>query len=87
MIYREWDEIMRPGSPVVTYECEILGETDKAIKFSFVSKSGDMLGVRWVPLSQVSQIHRTYSVVNDTLDSIVISTWIAEKLDLGEEID
>lgn len=62
----------------------ILGiETDKAILFSpspelieeFQLDGKDM----WLPLSQVKEIHRTRSLVNGTLDSIVISKWLAEK--------
>lgn len=60
----------------------ILGrETDKAIHFVF--SSGDVCedgkDNTWFPLSQVKEIHRTRSIVNGTLDSIVVTHWIAKQ--------
>lgn len=46
------------------------------IKESFNSEEEDPV---WFPLSQVKSIHRTHSFINQTLDSLVVSVWIAKQ--------
>lgn len=58
---------------VVKIEGRIKRETAAAICFNF--ENTDM----WFPLSQVNSIHRTFSAINGTLDSIVITEWIARQ--------
>jgi len=60
----------------------ILGrETDKAVLFTYIDEAGVDKDI-WFPLSQVVSMHRTRSVVNNTLDSIVVSLWIAQQKEL-----
>lgn len=62
---------------------EIIAETSAAILFrsyntesDYEARDGDSI---WFPLSQVDEIHRTYSIASGTLDEIVVSDWIAKK--------
>lgn len=71
----------RVDGPALKIEGQILGETEKAIKFvcngHFDNEDKPLMA--WYPLSQVKSIHRTFSVINNTYDSLIISQWIARQ--------
>ncbi len=62
---------------------KIKAETANAILFTLESNGES----HWIPLSQVSEIHRTFSIVDIRYDELVISQWIAEKKGLVESND
>lgn len=63
-----------------TFEGRIKAETDKAIMFViYLSDDPNDIQSEWFPLSQVVSIHKTFSVVNNTLDKIVVKQWIAKQ--------
>lgn len=75
---------------VRTFSGQIKRESDKAILFTVTLEGVDECGDPctkqkdvWFPLSQVKSIHHTFSVVNDTLDSIVVTLWIAKQKELA----
>lgn len=72
----------RKDGPVIKIEGQILGETDRAIKFvcnSHFDEDTEMPIMAWFPLSQIKSIHRTFSVLNNTYDTMYISAWIARQ--------
>ena len=65
---------------------KIVAQSSAALKFLVVPEGQkydtactDEYDSYWFPLSQIRAIHETFSVVNETLDSIVISLWIAKQ--------
>lgn len=66
---------------------EIMGETDKAIKFEVCitdnddANNGQELEFRteWIPISQCSSIHRFSKPDNDLCDIIMVSEWILKQ--------
>lgn len=65
------------NTETVTIEGNIQKETDKAILVDVLHEDGDITS-KWIPLSQVTEIQRNPNG-NDTL---VISQWIYDKLEL-----
>lgn len=57
-------------------------ETDKAISIKLDADNVDLdvdnipSGYIWFQLSQVTEIHRTYSLTNGTPDELVVSLWV-----------
>ena len=80
---------MAHNTEVVRYSGKILAQSKAAVLFCIVPEGqeykeeckGDYDSV-WFPLSQTKELHTTYSIVNDTLDSIVVTLWIAKQKDL-----
>lgn len=69
----------------VTYAGIIIAETPKAVQFLIVptdEKYSSELRAQydkvWFPLSQTRAVHRTRSVLKNTLDGIVVSAWSAK---------
>lgn len=61
----------------VTLPCDIKHETDRAILIRCHDVDGEVVQ-QWIPLSQVSEIHRKESISAGLFtDSIVCSRWIA----------
>lgn len=63
---------------------EIMGETEKAIKFEFCIAEGetddlDAYKTEWFPLSQISSIHRFSKPDNDLTDILMISEWVLKQ--------
>ncbi len=62
---------------------EIMGETDKAIKFEYCVSDADSVGPEfktdWFPRSQISSIHRLSSKDNDECDIIMVSEWLLKQ--------
>lgn len=56
---------------------EIMGETEKAIKFSLFN--GDRQVVEWLPLSQLQSIHRLFNEEKEQLDILMVSEWILKQ--------
>lgn len=63
---------------------EIMGETEKAIKFEFCTDTEDTgdepeYKTEWFPLSQISSIHRLAKDDNGLCDILMISEWILKQ--------
>lgn len=65
---------------------EIMGESDKAIKFEFCIDTEDLpdgqnpdYKTEWFPLSQISSIHRFSKPDNDLTDILMISEWVLKQ--------
>lgn len=78
--------VMTHKTEIVSYHGRITARSVKAIQFCIVpadveydaSKHSEF-DVVWFPLSQVKEIHETYSKLKDTMDRIVVSAWIAKE--------
>jgi hypothetical protein len=64
---------------------EIMGETEKAIKFEFCTATNESelddgaYKTEWFPLSQISSIHRFSKPDNDLSDILMISEWVLKQ--------
>lgn len=79
-----------PQKEKITVVGKILAETPNAIllelctsyeeyKTYLDSRNEVDTDKHWFPLSQVNAIHRTFSHVNCTMDSLEVTAWIASK--------
>ena len=67
---------------VVKFNGACMRETDKAIQFAIIQDDGEDGPIVWFPFSQVESIMRADDAIEDTLDSIVVSMWIARAKEL-----
>lgn len=76
------------NTETVTYSGVILTTSKAAVKFAIVPESvkfnaDDLTGGEydtiWFPLSQTKALHNTFSLVNNTLDVITVTVWIAKQ--------
>lgn len=74
------------NTEVIKFHGKIKRESEKAICFCVFPTEdfNDNTGAKdhWFPFSQVKSIHKTFSVANETLDSIVVTAWIAKQKNL-----
>lgn len=76
----------RVDGPVIKFSGKIGSRSEKAVQFTIHDEDG-IKPPTWFPLSQTSEIHNTFSVINNTLDTIVVTRWIAEQKNLIEKVD
>lgn len=71
---------------VIKYQGKIMARSKAAVLFlivptgqEYIKESEADYDKEWFPLSQVKQIHETFNLINNTLDSIIVSVWIAKQ--------
>lgn len=81
-----WTHKSRAEDEVITYAGIIKRRSNAAILFLIVPEGtvydpleDSEYDSAWFPLSQIKAIHETRSVVNGTMDSIVVTKWIAKQ--------
>lgn len=76
---------------VVSFQGKIAARSKAAVLFIIVPTGqqydqqvaeADDYDKTWFPLSQTKSIHETFSLVNGTMDTIVVSEWIAKQKEL-----
>lgn len=82
--------MINKNTKVVTYQGKIAAQSKAAILFLIVpnGKTYEVIGSNqdsdnqydkvWFPFSQVASIIENFNILNNTLDTIVVSEWIAK---------
>lgn len=67
----------RTGNIYRALSGQILGETEKAIRFQVHAPDHTKHGsTEWFPISQMASIHRCYDEIEGTFDILMLSEWI-----------
>ena len=71
---------------VIKYHGKIMARSKAAVLFlivpsgqEYIKESEEDYNKEWFPLSQIKEIHEAFSLVNNTLDTVIVSAWIAKQ--------